>query len=54
MLPHVSVGSLTGVVLDLRRLRTQHLTMTAEEQQFAYGYDLIVLLREFTPATFYH
>lgn len=54
MLPHVSAGSLTGVVLDLRRLRTQHLTMTAEEQQFAYGYDLIVLLPEFTPATFYH
>jgi len=53
MLPVVSSGSLTGVVLDLRKLRSQDLAMTTEEQHFAYGYDPIELLPEFSPSDLY-
>lgn len=44
---------LMGVVLDLRKLRFRQLAMSAEWQHLVYGYDLLVVLPEFTPANFY-
>lgn len=42
-----------GVVLDLRRLRFRKLAMTPEWLHLVYGYDLLVMLPEFTPANLY-
>ena len=53
MLPTTESDKLTGVVLDLRKLRFRSLALPAEWQHLVYGYDLLVVLPEFTPANLY-
>jgi hypothetical protein len=53
MLPVTGSGEATGLVLDLRKLRFRQFAMSSEWQHLVYGYDLLVLLPEFTPANLY-
>jgi hypothetical protein len=43
-----------SIVVDLRKLRFRDISMTGEWERLVYGYDLLVMLREFTPANLYH
>jgi hypothetical protein len=52
LLPHGNERSV-GTVLDLRKLRFRKLALSTEWQHLVYGYDLLVVLPEFTPASFY-
>lgn len=52
LLPNGSDQSV-GTVLDLRKLRFRKLALPAEWQHLVYGYDLLVVLPEFTPANLY-
>jgi hypothetical protein len=54
MLPINSERKSEGLVVDLRKLRFRQLAMSAEWQHLVYGYDLLVILPEFTPANLYH
>ena len=54
MLPTTSQRKSEGIVFDLRKLRFRQLAMSAEWQHLVYGYDLLVILPEFTPANLYH
>jgi hypothetical protein len=42
------------IVVDLRKLRFRDISMTGEWERLVYGSDLLVMLREFTPANLYH
>jgi hypothetical protein len=42
-----------GVVVDLRKLRFRNLELPNEWENLIYGYDLLVMLPEFTPANLY-
>ena len=42
-----------AVVVDLRKLRFRNIPLPSEWQHVVYGYDLLVMLPEFTPATLY-
>jgi hypothetical protein len=53
MLPTTESDKSTGIVLDLRKLRFRQLVLSAEWQHLIYGYDLLVVLPEFTPANLY-
>lgn len=50
MLPSTKSDRSTGVVLDLRKLRFRPLVLSAEWQHLVYGYDLLIVLPEFTSA----
>jgi hypothetical protein len=52
MLPNEKGGQGT-VVVDLRKLRFRSIAMPSEWQRFVYGYDLLVMLPEFTPSNLY-
>ena len=54
MLPTSSEHKSEGIVVDLRKLRFRQFAMPAEWQHLVYGYDLLVVLPEFTPANLYH
>jgi hypothetical protein len=43
-----------SIVVDLRKLRFRNIAMTSEWERLVYGYDLLVMLPEFTPANLYH
>jgi hypothetical protein len=43
-----------SIVVDLRKLRFRNIAMTGEWERLVYGYDLLVMLPEFTPANLYH
>ena len=52
MLPDIQAAQGT-VVVDLRKLRFRNIAMPGEWQRLVYGYDLLVMLPEFTPSNFY-
>jgi hypothetical protein len=52
MLPADKGAGPNGVVVDLRKLRFRDLVLASEWQHLVYGYDLLVMLPEFTPVTF--
>ena len=54
MLPASRGGDLSGIVLDLRKLRFRHLAMSSQWEHLVYGYDLLVMFPRFTPANLYH
>ena len=43
-----------SIVVDLRKLRFRNIAMTGEWERLVYGYDLLVMIPEFTPANLYH
>jgi hypothetical protein len=53
MLPPAGNNASEGVVVDLRKLRFRLLAMSSEWQHLVYGYDMLVVLPEFTPANLY-
>ena len=53
MLPRTEGGSSKGVVVDLRKLRFRPLLITSEWQHLVYGYVMLIVLPEFTPASLY-
>jgi hypothetical protein len=53
MLPADKGAGSNGIVVDLRKLRFRDLVLPSEWQHLVYGYDLLVMLPEFTPATLY-
>jgi hypothetical protein len=53
MLPTDKRTTQRGIVVDLRKLRFRPITMSSEWQHLIYGYDLLVILPEFTPANLY-
>ena len=53
MLPSRAGAGLGGVVVDLRKMRFQNIAMPGEWERLIYGYDLLVMLPEFTPANLY-
>jgi hypothetical protein len=53
MLPADKGARSNGIVVDLRKLRFREIAMPSEWQHLVYGYDLLVMLPEFTPANLY-
>ena len=53
MLPTDKRTTLKGIVVDLRKLRFRPITMSSEWPHLIYGYDLLVILPEFTAANLY-
>jgi hypothetical protein len=53
MLPAEKGTEPRGVIVDLRKLRFRNIALSSEWQHLVYGYDLLVMLPEFTPATLY-
>jgi hypothetical protein len=53
MLPADKAAGSNGIVVDLRKLRFRNLAMPSEWQHLVYGYDLLVMLPEFTPANLF-
>jgi hypothetical protein len=42
-----------GLVVDLRKMRFRQIVLSSDWQHLVYGYDLLVMLPEFTPANLY-
>jgi hypothetical protein len=53
MLPADKGAGSNGILVDLRKLRFSDVVLSSEWQHLVYGYDLLVMLPEFTPATLY-
>jgi hypothetical protein len=53
MLPADKAAGSNGIVVDLRKLRFRNIAMPSEWQHLVYGYDLLVMLPEFTPANLF-
>jgi hypothetical protein len=53
LLPADKGAGSNGIVVDLRKLRFRNIAMPSEWQHLVYGYDLLVMLPEFTPANLY-
>jgi hypothetical protein len=53
MLPADKGAEQRGIVVDLRKLRFQNIAMSSDWQHLVYGYDLLVMLPEFTAANLY-
>jgi len=53
MIPADQGAGPRGVVVDLRKLRFRKMEMPIEWEHLVYGYDLLVMLPEFTPANLY-